>query len=315
MTRLRLMLTRVDVRLALYLAGLTAAFTSALLCGLLAYALKEGLEEQVARADDVVTALDGQPPGTTHVVALHPRVPYRVRGVDGRELASGGSWPAPSAMRRKIDTWTALFARADEYVGRARTRADGSVIEAAAPLEHFVRERRELTNRTIIVVLFGFLGSIVLGVVSARRALRPLRDTTAAIRAIDPRRLADRLSVRGTGDDVDALTLATNEVLARLEAAFARLAAFSADAAHELRTPVNHILNTAEVALTTTPTGTSLFVNVSPGVYAPRPIKVGGRGDGKVVVTEGVKAGDAIVVRGTAGLRGETIRSELRHQE
>ena len=70
-----------------------------------------------------------------------------------------------------------------------------------------------------------------------------------------------------------------------------------------------------EVALTTTPTGTSLFVNVSPGVYAPRPIKVGGRGDGKVVVTEGVKAGEAIVVRGTAGLRGETIRAELRHQE
>lgn len=70
-----------------------------------------------------------------------------------------------------------------------------------------------------------------------------------------------------------------------------------------------------ESALTATPGGAIIFVNVSPGVYSPRPVKIGGRGEGKVVVTEGVKAGDAIVVRGTAGLRGEMIRSELRHQE
>ena len=71
----------------------------------------------------------------------------------------------------------------------------------------------------------------------------------------------------------------------------------------------------SESALTTTPTGALLFVNVSPGVYAPRPIKVGVRADGKVLVSEGIKAGDAIVVRGTAGLRGEMIRADLRHQE
>jgi len=247
------LLTRVDVRLALYLAGLTAAFTSALLCGLLAYALKESLEEQIARVDDMITAVDhGLPGGGQVASALHPTAPYRVRSADGHELAAGGSWPPLDAMRREVSVRTALFANADEFVLRERTRSDGGIIQAAAPLKHFVRERGELMDRTIIVVLLGFLGSIVLGVMSARRALRPLHDTTAAIRAIDPRRLADRLPLRGNGDDVDALTLATNEVLARLEGAFTRLAAFSADAAHELRTPVNRILNMAEVALTTT---------------------------------------------------------------
>ena len=38
-------------------------------------------------------------------------------------------------------------------------------------------------------------------------------------------------------------------MLARLETSFARMAAFSADVAHELRTPVNRILNQADVAL------------------------------------------------------------------
>lgn len=70
-----------------------------------------------------------------------------------------------------------------------------------------------------------------------------------------------------------------------------------------------------ESGMTTTPSGTVVYVRVSPGVYAPRSVKIGARADGKVVAVDGVKAGEAIVVRGTAGLRGETIRAELRHLE
>jgi two-component system heavy metal sensor histidine kinase CusS len=43
--------------------------------------------------------------------------------------------------------------------------------------------------------------------------------------------------------------VALNRVLERLEASFARMAAFSADAAHELRTPINRVLNQVDVAL------------------------------------------------------------------
>ncbi len=70
-----------------------------------------------------------------------------------------------------------------------------------------------------------------------------------------------------------------------------------------------------ESGMTTTPSGAVVYVRVSPGVYAPRSVKIGARADGKVVAVDGVKAGEAIVVRGTAGLRGETIRAELRHLE
>jgi signal transduction histidine kinase len=251
MSAARRLLARVDVRLALQLAGVTAAFTAALLCGLLAYAVMESLEVQAASLDRLIARLDSAAAGAP-VLALPVGSAYRVRDAEGRNVAAEGRWPADDRARRTVTVWSALGARSNEYLVRERARSAGGSIAAAAPLAHFVRERRELADRAVLVVLLGLVGSVVLGIVNARRALRPLRDTTAAIRAIDPGRLAARIPLRGAGDDVDGLAIATNEVLERLEWAFGRLAAFSADAAHELRTPVNRILNTAEVALTTT---------------------------------------------------------------
>ncbi len=66
---------------------------------------------------------------------------------------------------------------------------------------------------------------------------------------MDERHLGARLAVRGSGDDLDRHALALNRVFARLESSFRRVSAFSADVAHELRTPVNRALNLADVAL------------------------------------------------------------------
>jgi signal transduction histidine kinase len=248
--RLRRVLARVDFRLALLLAGLTAAFTSALLCGLLVYAVKESFEEQIRAANGLAASVVDALARHADVGTVHPGAAYRVRYADGRERAAGAAWPSPDRIRHDALSDALVADRGDYVVGESG--AAGAVVAVAWPLRHFVRERGELATRAAVVVLLGLLGSVGLGVVSARRALRPLRDTTAAIRAIDPRRLADRIPFRGTEDDVDSLATATNEVLARLEWAFGRLSGFSADVAHELRTPVNRVLNTAEVALTTT---------------------------------------------------------------
>jgi len=247
----RRIFARVDVRLALRLAGLTAAFTSVLLCGLLAYAVKESFEEQINAAHALAASVADAVARHAEVGALPPGAAYRVVDGTGGERMAGQAWPGAESIRRD-GFGDALLARPGDYVLGARGDPPGVVVTAAWPLHHFVRERGELATRAAVVVLLGLLGSVALGIVSARRALRPLRETTAAIRAIDPRRLADRIPVRGTADDVDSLATATNEVLARLEWAFSRLSGFSADVAHELRTPVNRMLTTAEVALTTT---------------------------------------------------------------
>jgi len=250
--RLRRALGRIDVRLAVLLAGATAAFTSLLLCGLLAYAVKESLEEQLRGLDEAIASVDDAMARHVAVTGVHRGAVYRVRDDAGRELATAEPWPADALVRRDLGISTALFAGADDCLVDERAGTAGLRIAVAWPLRHFVRERGELTTRAAVVVLIGLLGSTALGIVSARRALRPVRDTTAAIRAIDPHRLAARIPVRGTGDDVDGLAAATNEVLGRLEWAFDQLSRFGSDVAHELRTPVNRVLTTAEIALTTT---------------------------------------------------------------
>ena len=81
------------------------------------------------------------------------------------------------------------------------------------------------------------------------RAFSPLRRATAQLRDVDTGSLGVRLPSRGTGDPIDLHAETLNSVLARIDVGFARLRAFSSDAAHELRTPLNRISNVTEVAL------------------------------------------------------------------
>ena len=85
---------------------------------------------------------------------------------------------------------------------------------------------------------------------AARKALQPLTDMTKSAAAISADSLADRrLPIPRAKDEVQALALAFNATLERLAAAFERQRRFTADASHELRTPITAILGQAELAL------------------------------------------------------------------
>jgi two-component system heavy metal sensor histidine kinase CusS len=83
----------------------------------------------------------------------------------------------------------------------------------------------------------------------ARRGLRPIAAVTVTARRIDPAHLGERIVTAGLPAEVKDLADTFNPMLARLGDAFARLDRFSADIAHELRTPVNALRVGAEVAL------------------------------------------------------------------
>ncbi len=83
----------------------------------------------------------------------------------------------------------------------------------------------------------------------SRRALAPVDEITQSARNIGAQNLAMRLAVPQTGDELERLATTLNEMLSRLDAAFQRIAQFTADASHELRTPVSVMRTSAEVAL------------------------------------------------------------------
>ncbi|HXM75328.1 MAG TPA: heavy metal sensor histidine kinase [Thermoanaerobaculia bacterium] len=87
------------------------------------------------------------------------------------------------------------------------------------------------------------------GALVARRAMRPLARITAATQSVDVGRLEHRLDDETWPAELQALATEFGSMQTRLRESFQRLAAFSDDLAHELRTPVNNLMGAAEVAL------------------------------------------------------------------
>jgi heavy metal sensor kinase len=83
----------------------------------------------------------------------------------------------------------------------------------------------------------------------SRRALDPVDQMTQAARSIGAQDLAKRISVPPTRDELARLAETLNEMLARLESTFRKITQFTADASHELRTPVAVMRTGAELAL------------------------------------------------------------------
>jgi len=83
-----------------------------------------------------------------------------------------------------------------------------------------------------------FLALLGVGVVLIRRTLAPLGSLSRAAEAIGPANVAMRLSEEGVPTEVLALVHAINRGLERLETALNLQRDFTADAAHELRTPL-----------------------------------------------------------------------------
>jgi two-component system heavy metal sensor histidine kinase CusS len=90
----------------------------------------------------------------------------------------------------------------------------------------------------------------VVGYRIARVGIQPIEAVTKAASRIRSTTLHERLTTDGLPTELRVLASTFNEMLERLEESFTRLSQFSADIAHELRTPVNNLRGEVEVALT-----------------------------------------------------------------
>jgi two-component system heavy metal sensor histidine kinase CusS len=104
-------------------------------------------------------------------------------------------------------------------------------------------------------LLAAMLASVVItcagvAVLVTRRSLRPLKHLAESIERIGATHLDERVPVGGWPDELQPLAIGFNKMLGRLEDSFTRLSQFSADLAHELRTPIAILRGEAEGALT-----------------------------------------------------------------
>ena len=89
----------------------------------------------------------------------------------------------------------------------------------------------------------------VVGYWIARHGIRPVEEIAATARSITSTNLRERIHAEGYPSELAALAGTFNEMLDRLKESFERISRFSADIAHDLRTPVHNIRGEAEVAL------------------------------------------------------------------
>lgn len=99
------------------------------------------------------------------------------------------------------------------------------------------------------VLVCGIFASAVIAVTVSKRGLRPLADMTRSLQRIGPDRLHERVPPAEWPRELQPVAIAFDDMLDRLEDSFTRLSQFSADLAHELRTPLANIRGEAEVAL------------------------------------------------------------------
>ncbi|MPS98901.1 MAG: heavy metal sensor histidine kinase [Pseudomonas sp.] len=113
--------------------------------------------------------------------------------------------------------------------------------------QHFLQGMQRLIWLTVGL---SALATALLGAWAARRGLRPLRQMGQVAASVSARSLTTRLPAEQMPDELAELACTVNAMLQRLDDAFQRLSAFSADIAHELRTPLSNLLTHTQVTLT-----------------------------------------------------------------
>jgi len=127
-------------------------------------------------------------------------------------------------------------------------QAYAAVASAAA-----VSSRDQTLSHLLVFSLVG-LGVVTavsgcLGWLMAGRALRPVSQITAAARRASEQHLGERLALQGPQDELKELADTFDQMLERLDAAFATQRRFVADASHELRTPLTVMRTAIEVTM------------------------------------------------------------------
>src|SRR5438034_4722855 len=137
-----------------------------------------------------------------------------------------------------------LVALSEESGGQAYT------LQVAQDRSSDERIERNFAFLFIIVLSGSVLASGFIAVTVTKRGLRPLGEMTRSVGRIGPTHLKERVTPADWPRELQPLATAFDDMLKRLDDSFTRLSQFSADLAHELRTPIANMMGEAQVTLT-----------------------------------------------------------------
>lgn len=153
--------------------------------------------------------------------------------------ASLGRWTLnPGVSARTVSAWGALGNMHEQVqIIVARTDTDRMALLWT------------YRNTVFAAVFFGALLAALFGYITVRQGLRPVRAIAKQAQSITAQSLDLRLDVAAAPKELQTLVLVFNDMLDRLHRSFQRLSQFSADLAHDLRTPINNLMVQTQVAL------------------------------------------------------------------
>ena len=194
------------------------------------FAHHEGFDFQIARADG--TRLFASDRLADRTLPLPPVAPDHPNPPNFETISAGqGRWRVVTV--------------------RVRGSEGPLTVQVARSLAEFDHETAELLWAFLLAGPLTVGATLAGGYYLAGRTLAPVERITETARSISGERLDRRVPVANPGDELGRLAATLNEMLDRLERSFAEMQRFTADAAHELRTPLAVIRNEAEVALRT----------------------------------------------------------------
>jgi len=122
-----------------------------------------------------------------------------------------------------------------------------ALVGVGEPLAPVVRAQHGVARTFLLAGLFALLAAVVTGYLIASRVSRPLRRMAGTAAAVNAGDLSHRIGATDTNDEIAVLAESFDNMLDRLDDAFARQRAFVSDASHELRTPLTVVRGQLEV--------------------------------------------------------------------
>jgi len=138
------------------------------------------------------------------------------------------------------------------YVVKPSSSIDSFTVSVAMPIDYHLGFLYNFRYALWSMIASGIFVMGIMGWLAVRQGHAPLHAIISKIRRIHANELNTRLDPELVPRELEQLAISFNEMMARMEQDFQRLSNFSADIAHELRTPVTSLLTQTQVALAQT---------------------------------------------------------------